>query len=91
LRERLITTVAVTGVDTHICVEGTVRAGYDLGYRMLVLSDLVATRRSEFARHENSLALCERYFALTITSDRFVQMCQSNRRPVDGPATGRTR
>ena len=36
LHERSITTVAVVGVDTHICVEGTVRQGYDLGYRMIV-------------------------------------------------------
>jgi len=55
-------------VDTHICVEGTVRHGYDLGYRMLMLSDLVATRRSELARHENALAVCERYFGLVIDS-----------------------
>lgn len=81
LRKASITTIAVTGVDTHVCVEGTVRHGYDLGYRMLILSDLVATRRSELARHENSLALCERYFALTIESSTFVQMCQSNRKP----------
>ncbi len=80
LRERAITTVAVTGVDTHICVEGTVRHGYDLGYRMVVLSDLVATRRSEFARHEHSLALCERYFALTIDSGTFLKICESNRK-----------
>lgn len=74
LRERSITTLAVVGVDTQICVEGTVRQGYDLGYRMVVLSDLVATRQSEFGRHENSLALCERYFALTVTSDVFLEV-----------------
>ena len=74
LRDRSITTVVVVGVDTHICVEGTVRQGYDLGYRMVVLSDLTATRQSEFARHENSLALCERYFAITIASEEFLAM-----------------
>lgn len=74
LSERSITTVAVVGVDTHICVEGTVREGYDLGYRMVVLSDLVATRRSESARHDNSLALCERYFALVLDSDAFLHL-----------------
>jgi ureidoacrylate peracid hydrolase len=68
LRERAIETVAVAGVDTHICVEGTVRHGYDLGYRMLVLSDLVGTRESERARHENSLAICERYFGFVVDS-----------------------
>jgi ureidoacrylate peracid hydrolase len=74
LHERSISTVAVVGVDTHICVEGTVRQGYDLGYRMIVLSDLVATRQSEFARHETSLAICGRYFALTMESDAFLQL-----------------
>lgn len=77
LQERSITTVAVAGVDTHICVEGTVRQGYDLGYRMLVLSDLVATRASELTRHENSLALCERYFGLTLASDKFLDILQN--------------
>ena len=74
LRERSIENVVVTGVDTHICVEGTVRQGYDLGYRMLVLSDLVATRESEYARHQNSLALCDRYFALTLESQLFTEL-----------------
>lgn len=72
LRERSITTIAVVGVDTHICVEGTIRQGHDLGYRMVVLSDLVATRQSELVRHENSLSLCGRYFALVIASDVFL-------------------
>lgn len=72
LLERNIETIAVAGVDTHICVEGTVRHGYDLGYRMLVLSDLVGTRRSEAARHEHSLAVCERYFGFVLDSSTFV-------------------
>lgn len=78
LRERSITTIVTIGVDTHICVEGTVRQGYDLGYRMIVLSDLVATRQSELARHENSLALCGRYFALVLESDSFIELLQRN-------------
>jgi len=77
LKDCAISTVAVAGVDTHICVEGTVRHGYDLGYRMLVLSDLVATRRAEFNRHENSLALCERYFALTLDSGAFLELLRT--------------
>jgi ureidoacrylate peracid hydrolase len=80
LKERRIETVAVVGVDTHICVEGSVRHGYDLGFRMIVLSDLVATRRAEASRHDNSLALCERYFGLTMDSDAFVTMCDAHRR-----------
>jgi ureidoacrylate peracid hydrolase len=76
LHDRAIDTVAVAGVDTHICVEGTVRHGYDLGYRMLVVSDLVGTRRAESARHENSLALCERYFGMVVDSQILLQISQ---------------
>lgn len=74
LKKLSIDTIAVAGVDTHICVEGTIRQGYDLGYRMLVLSDLVATRKSELARHDHSLAVCERYFGLVITSDHLLEL-----------------
>lgn len=78
LTQRGIDTVVVIGVDTHICVEGTVRHGYDLGYRMIVLSDLVGTRESEGTRHESSLELSERYFALVMDSRRFLEI---TRRP----------
>jgi len=74
LSDLSIETVVVAGVDTHICVEGTVRHGYDLGYRMLVLGDLVATRKSEIVRHEHTLTLCERYFGVVIESVRFLEM-----------------
>jgi len=72
LHDRSINTVVVTGVDTHICIEGTVRHGYDLGFRMVVLSDLVGTRKSELGRHETSLQLCERYFSVLVTSRIFL-------------------
>jgi len=77
LRSQSIDTIAVVGVDTHICVEGTVREGYDLGYRMLVLADLVAMRTSELSRHENSLAGCERYFGLVVESKVFREVLQT--------------
>ncbi|MGB7220086.1 MAG: cysteine hydrolase [Vicinamibacterales bacterium] len=83
LRDRQVTTVAVAGVDTHICVEGSVRHGYDLGFRMIVISDLVSTRQSEFTRHENSLALCERYFGLTVESAAFRNTCEANRKALE--------
>jgi ureidoacrylate peracid hydrolase len=78
LKVRGIDTVAVAGVDTHICVEGTVRNGYDLGFRMVVLSDLVGTRQSEVSRHEASLALCERYFGIVAPSHQFLSAIVAN-------------
>lgn len=72
LRVRGIETVLVTGVDTHICVEGSVRHGYDLGYRMVVLSDLVGTRAAEEANQSHSLRLCDKYFATVIKSSELL-------------------
>jgi ureidoacrylate peracid hydrolase len=85
LRDLAIDTVAVAGVDTHICVEGTVRNGYDLGYRMVVLEDLVATRKSEEARHDSSLQLCERYFATVIESSAFLHAVDRSTTLMSGP------
>lgn len=84
LRERSIETVAVTGVDTHICVEGAIRQGYDLGYRMIILSDLVGTRASELNSHEHSLAVCERYFALRLQSSDFLTLLSDRRHVARG-------
>jgi ureidoacrylate peracid hydrolase len=78
LKALSIETLAVTGVDTHICVENTVRDGYDRGYRMLILSDLVATRTSESRRHENALTVMERYFGFVIHSTQFLTLLGAN-------------
>lgn len=54
LRGASIDTVILTGVATNLAVESTARAGADLGYRVLVVSDACSTT-SEPA-HEASLA-----------------------------------
>ena len=38
-----IKTLVVTGVSTQICVETAIRNGFDLGYKIVVPEDLVAT------------------------------------------------
>ena len=84
LKDRLIENIAVSGVDTHICVEAAIRHGYDLGYRMIILDDLVGTRRSELDKHEYSLALCERYFALRLESQDFLSVLRNSSHAVRG-------
>lgn len=63
--ERLV----VAGVDTHICVEGTVRHAHDLGYQVDLLQDLVATRGENREFHENSVKVMGKYFGRLITSE----------------------
>ncbi len=38
----------VAGMMTHMCIEATVRAAYDLGFSCTVLSDACATKNLEF-------------------------------------------
>ncbi len=36
--------LVICGMQTHMCVEGTVRAGYDLGYKITLIHDACATK-----------------------------------------------
>ncbi|MFQ6132218.1 MAG: cysteine hydrolase [Armatimonadota bacterium] len=47
LRGDGIETVAVCGLLTNVCVETTARSAYDLGYEVIVLTDLTAARSPE--------------------------------------------
>lgn len=44
LRSREIERVIVTGMMTHMCVDATVRAASDLGFRVIVAEDACTTR-----------------------------------------------
>jgi len=43
-----ISHLVIAGMMTHMCVEATVRAAYDLGFTCSVLSDACATKNLEF-------------------------------------------
>lgn len=61
--------IVLTGVDTHICVETTVREAFDRGFTVEVMRDLVASRGENRELHENSLRVMEKYFATVTSSD----------------------
>ncbi len=44
LREREIKRVVICGMMTHMCIDATVRAAFDNGFRCMVLGDACATR-----------------------------------------------
>lgn len=44
LKEHKISTLVIAGMMTHMCVDTTVRAAFDLGYQCLVAGDCCATR-----------------------------------------------
>ncbi len=68
LERRRVQNVVVMGVDTQYCVETAVRHGFDLGYRMVVPRDLVATNGRYRDMHDRTLALVERTFGRVVTA-----------------------
>ncbi len=48
LRDQGTKRLAVAGMMTHMCVDATVRAGFDLGFPVTVLADACATRNLAF-------------------------------------------
>ncbi len=48
LRESGIRELVICGAMTHMCIDTTTRAAFDLGYKCSVVSDACATRDLEF-------------------------------------------
>src|SRR3990167_10535876 len=48
LTKRHINHVLIAGMMTHMCVDATTRAAYDLGFNCTILHDACATRNLEF-------------------------------------------
>jgi nicotinamidase-related amidase len=63
-----IKTLVITGVDTQFCVETAVRNGYDLGYKIVVVEDCVATNAKNVEFQNNTLALIRKSYGVVINS-----------------------
>jgi len=48
LKKEQISELMVCGAMSHMCIDSTVRAGFDLGYKITLFSDACATRDLEF-------------------------------------------
>jgi len=48
LRDIKVEEIVICGAMTHMCIDTTVRAAFDLGYRCLLISDACATKDLEF-------------------------------------------
>ena len=74
LRSRGITTIALGGLLTNICIESTMRTGYDKGYRVYTLKDCSATLGAE----EQKIAVQYNWpmFSIPLTHDEFLNTGQ---------------
>ncbi|HEY3276357.1 MAG TPA: cysteine hydrolase family protein [Syntrophorhabdaceae bacterium] len=82
LRSLAIDTVVVTGMMSHMCVDATVRAGFDGGFRCLVTHDACATKGLSFngievpARdvHASFMAALAAVYADVMESSRVISL-----------------
>ena len=81
LRESGISNIVVCGAMSHMCIDSTVRAGFDLGYSCELVSDACATRDLEFEGnsidsanvHASFMAALGTPFASVTTTQDFLE------------------
>lgn len=80
----------VAGMMTHLCIDASVRAAYDLGFSCTVLSDACATKNLEFNNmlipaqtvHSAFLAALQPLYADVMSVKEFLGMMMSTRTAV---------
>jgi ureidoacrylate peracid hydrolase len=68
LEKRGIKTLVITGVDAQFCVETAIRNGFDLGYKIVVPSDLIATNAKKVEVMNRTLDLVRSTYGVVTTS-----------------------
>lgn len=78
LCEKKIKTLIITGVLTHICVETAIRNGFDIGYKIVVPRDLVATTSKDPGIQARTLRLVEKTYGVVVDSSEIIKILQAN-------------
>jgi len=71
-------TIIYTGVDTCICVENSIREGFNKGYDVIMVKDAVASSWPEL--HKATLMKVRGSFGLVLTTKQLINMLRSSRR-----------
>ncbi len=66
LKANDISRLVITGMMTHMCIDATVRAAYDLEYECIVVSDCCATKNLKFNDQEISSDNVQNSFLATL-------------------------
>jgi ureidoacrylate peracid hydrolase len=69
LRSQGINLLVFTGIDTSICVETSLRDGFNIGYDVMVIS--AATASGNKRHYETTLERVRDYYGLVMDSERF--------------------
>ena len=80
LKSKNVKEIIICGMMTHMCVEAATRAGYDLGYKITLVSDACTTRNLKYGKevikakdvHNSTLATLRAY-AKIIDTETFLK------------------
>ena len=80
LKQHEVKRLVICGMQTHMCVEGAVRAGYDLGFEIILIHDACATRNLTFGDasvnaadvHHSTLSSLNGIYATVIDTDSYL-------------------
>lgn len=77
LQKEAVTRLVIAGMMTHMCVEATTRAAYDLGFECLVASDACASRELAFEDQFIPAAMVH-YAALAALHNTYARAMRTN-------------
>jgi ureidoacrylate peracid hydrolase len=69
LQSEGINLLVFTGIDTSICVETSLREGFNMGYDVAIISDATASGNKK--HYETTLERVKDYYGLVMDSERF--------------------
>jgi nicotinamidase-related amidase len=77
LKKRSIKTLIITGMDIIFCVETAIRNGYDLGYKIVVPTDMIAGNANAKEMNDRTLELVKKTYGVLTTSDELIEIWKS--------------
>jgi nicotinamidase-related amidase len=83
LKKNQVEQVVICGAMSHMCIDATVRAAFDLGFKCVVIQDACATRNLEFEGntiaadqvHASFMAALGSAYAKVLTAEAFKASC----------------
>ena len=86
LRENNITSLVICGMMTHMCVEATTRAAYDLGFECTVIQDACTTKDLKYGDaivkaqdvHLSTLSTLSGTYATVIDAETWIKKFESD-------------
>ena len=69
LQSQGINLLVFAGIDTSICVETSLREGFNIGYDVAIISD--ATASGDKRHYETTLERVRDYYGLVMDTERF--------------------